>query len=34
MDCPGWEAEATEAANPAELLDGFRWFSTGRTTDE
>lgn len=23
MDCPGWEVEATEAANPPELIEGF-----------
>ncbi|POX56498.1 hypothetical protein C3489_04715 [Streptomyces sp. Ru71] len=23
MDCPGWEVEATEAANPPELITGF-----------
>jgi hypothetical protein len=23
MDCPGWEVEATEAANPPELVADF-----------
>ncbi|MET8981128.1 hypothetical protein ABZX85_36590 [Streptomyces sp. NPDC004539] len=23
MDCPGWEEEATQAANPAELIEDF-----------
>ncbi|MDR3036023.1 MAG: hypothetical protein LBV78_23515 [Kitasatospora sp.] len=27
LDCPGWEQEATEDANPAELIEGFLAFT-------